>query len=433
MRVAQPIQAHNCLANLFLANAKNILGRNFKNLVIVTFLIHAAITHADNNDDAKKQNSNHEQGIAVTTVPTHQVEWPITIAAEGEIIPWEVAVISAKTTGFGATEVDVVAGDTVKKGQRLAQFDSRLLNAELNQAKANLTLAEANVKLNNTNLERIAKLQKKQLLSAQDYDAATNQAATASAARDQAQAALALSQIKLDDATLIAPDDGQILQRNINLGEVPQAGAALFTLLRQNKLQWLAHINAADLPRIKVDMQAEVNLSHSQFNNPQLPSEQATTEKIIGGKVRSVSTQLTSGARLGEVRVTLDGAPNLPVNTYAQGNLLLGTATALAVPAECLVIKDGKTWVFRVNQKSQNNSNEKNEARAEQVLVELGRRQNGEIELLAGTIKNGDVIVHEGAGFLNDGDMLSIKKPEKTSENIPQKNNAAANNNGAAQ
>ena len=368
------------LSSVFNVKYQKSILRTTTKLLAVIFLVHAASGYATTNTTA------NEQGIPVTTVQAHAVEWPITLAAEGEIIPWEVAVVSAKTNGFSAIAVDVVAGDRVKKGQRLAQFDSRLLKAELNQAKANLALAEANLKLAHANLERVAQLQKQQLLSDQDYDAAENQASTARAARDQAHAALALAQIKLDDATLIAPDDGQILERNINLGEVPAAGAALFTLLRQNKLQWLATINAADLARVKIDMPADIQLLSGQ---------------TISGTVRSISTQLTHGTRLGIVHVILNGSSNLPVNSYAQGHLLLGSAAAIAVPAECLVIKDGKTWVFRLNNQ-----------RAEQLLVTLGRRKNGEIEIISDLkngIKSGDTLVREGAGFLNNGDLLSVK------------------------
>jgi len=61
------------------------------------------------------------------------------------------------------------------------------------------------------------------------------------------------------------------------------------------------------------------------------------------------------------------------------------------------VIKDGKTWVFRVK----NNT-------AEQVLVSIGRRQQNEIEIQSG-INAGDTVVLEGAGFLNNGDKIAVK------------------------
>lgn len=347
--------------------------------IIVTTILGIAPLMTNAEDSPK---SVADTGIPVTTTQAQQTDWAVTIVAQGEVLPWEVAFISAKTTGLGATEINAVDGDTVKKGQILVRFDDRLLRAELNQAQANLALASANVNLAQANLERVAQLKQKKTLSEQDFDLVANQAATAAAARDQAVAALALAQIRLDDATLTAPDDGKILARNINLGQVPQAGEPLFQLLRQHKLEWVAHIDAADLVHVKNQMTAELQIAG---------------EHTISGVVRSVSARLTSGSRLGEVRIILDGTPALAVNTYAAGHILIGNAEAVTAPAESLVIKDGKTWMFRVNQDS-----------VEQVPVSLGRRRQDRIEILSG-IHAGDTVVLEGAGFLNHGDKVAIQ------------------------
>lgn len=338
-------------------------------------------------------------GIQVTTTVAITATWAISIPAQGEILPWEVAILSAKTNGVGATEVAVVEGDSVRKGQVLARFDDRLLRAELAQAKANLALATANSQNAATNLKRVSQLRLKQALSEQEYDLIATQAATAAATREQAAAVLTLAEIKLADATVTAPDAGKILERNLELGQVPTAGDSLFRLLRQHKLEWVAQIDAADLTRVKPAMVAQIKLAD--------PANQ----RLLSGKVRSVAPQLTSSSRLAKVRVVLDGAPELSVNTYAEGSILIGNAVAIIVPANCLVIKDGKTWVFRVktiaNHSNTNNRNTNNSS-AEQVLVSLGRRQQQDIEIVAG-INAGDVLVQEGAGFLNNGDKLSVK------------------------
>lgn len=332
-------------------------------------------------DDANK-NAKEAPHTQVTATVAKASDWAISILAQGEILPWEVAIISAKTNGIGATEIKVVEGDSVRKGQVLARFDDRLLKAELAQAKANLALASANLQLASTNLKRFDQLKLKQTLSEQEFDQVATQAATAAATRDQAAAAVELAEVKLADATLIAPDDGKILERNIELGKVPNAGESLFRLLRQHKLEWVAQIDSADLARVKPNMLAQINAANNQ---------------ILNGKIRSVSPQLASGSRLAKVRVVLDGAPDIAVNTYAEGKILVGKANAVTVPSDSLVIKDGKTWVFRVK----NNT-------AEQVLVSIGRRQQNEIEIQSG-INAGDTVVLEGAGFLNNGDKIAVK------------------------
>lgn len=349
-------------------------------IVVVGLLLMASPLIAFADDDAK--NAKEPPHTQVTTTVAKSANWAVSIPAQGEILPWEVAIVSAKTNGIGATDVKVVEGDSVRKGQVLARFDGRLLKAELAQAKANLAFASSSLQLADTNLKRFDQLKLKQTLSEQEFDQVATQAATAAATRDQAAAAVTLVEVKLEDATVVAPDDGKILERSIELGKVPGAGESLFRLLRQHKLEWVAQIDAADLARVKTNMPAQINAANNQ---------------TLTGKIRSVSPQLTSGSRLAKVRVVLDGAPDIAVNTYADGKILIGNAAAVTVPSDSLVIKDGKTWVFRV----------KNNA-AEQVLVNIGRRQQNEIEILSG-IKTGDTVILEGAGFLNDGDKIAVK------------------------
>lgn len=321
------------------------------------------------------------KGIAVSTDSVRQDTWNDVVLAQGDIRPWEVAVISAKTSGISATSVKVLEGDNVEKGDVLAQFDDRLLKAELAQQRANLALAEANLALAMTNLNRLDQLKKNRTVSEQEFDATATEAQAAQARRDQAKAAVQVAEIRLADATVKAPDHGKILLRAIDEGEMPATGASLFQMLRQNKVEWVAEVSAQDVTKIGVGMAASVTTSDG---------------RELQGKVRSISPQLTSNTRLANVRVVLDGKPDVPVNSFVQGRVRLGESQALTVPAESLVIRDGKSWVFRVRN-----------GEAEQVSVKVGRRHADRIELLKG-VAIGDVLAVDGAGFLNDGDKVNV-------------------------
>jgi HlyD family secretion protein len=327
-------------------------------------------------------------GVQVSTALARTEYWAVSIPAQGEILPWEVANLSAKTEGIAATQVTVVEGDLVHKGQVLARFDNRLLRAQHEQATAELAHATANHQLAAANLKRFDQLRTKQAVSERDYELVSNQAAIAAAIRDQAAAALGTAEVKLADAVVIATDTGKILERNLELGQIAQNGQVLFRLLRQQKLEWVAKIDATELTQVKPAMAAEIWLRTSST---------PASKTIVHGKIRSVSPQLDSSSRLATVRILLDGKPELAVNTYVEGKILIGNTAAIIVPAQCLVVKDGKTWLFRVNKNS-----------AEQVPVNVGRRQQDEIEIISG-INSGDIVVQEGAGFLNHGDALAIK------------------------
>jgi RND family efflux transporter MFP subunit len=355
-------------------------------LLVATQLITAPLTALASTQQAA--------GVQVTTALARTENWAVSIPAQGEILPWEVANLSAKTEGIAATEVAVVEGDLVQKGQVLARFDNRLLRAQHAQAEAELALATANHQLAAANLKRFDQLRAKQTVSERDYEVVSNQAAIAAAVRDQAAAALGSAEIKLADAVVIATDTGKILERNLELGQVPQNGQVLFRLLRQQKLEWVAKIDATELAQVKPAMAAEIIL-----HTPSTPA----SPNIVHGKIRSVSPQLGGTSRLASVRVLLDGAPELAINTYVEGKILVGSTAAIIVPAQCLVVRDGKTWLFRVNKLSAEQA-----LKAEQVLVNVGRRQQNEIEIISG-INAGDMLVQEGAGFLNHGDALAIK------------------------
>lgn len=350
-------------------------------LLILSLLAMASPLLAFANTPAKDATEDKAARTQVSTTLAKASDWAVSIPAQGEVLPWEVAIVSAKSSGIGATQVAVVEGDNVRKGQLLVAFDNRLLNAELEEAKANLALASANHQLAASNLKRAEQLKQKQALSEQEFDQVVNQTAAAAATRDQVAAAVHLAEIKLADATLTAPDNGKVLERTIDLGQVPAVGEPLFRILRQNKLEWIAEIDAADLPRVKQNLPAEINLANG---------------KILKGKIRSVSPQLSSSSRVAKVRIVLDESADLAVNTYVAGKILVGNAAAVSIPSDSLVIKDGKTWVFRVKN-----------AAAEQLLVTVGRQQHNEIEIISG-ISAGDTVVVEGSGFLNDGDKIAV-------------------------
>ena len=80
---------------------------------------------------------------------------------------------------------------------------------------------------------------------------------------------------------------------------------------------------------------------------------------------------------------------------YARGEFDLGSAPALTVPQQAVVVRDGFSYVFRVNPDN----------RVSQVKVRTGRRLGDRLELAEGVAPDA-VLALDGAGFLNDGDLV---------------------------
>ena len=83
---------------------------------------------------------------------------------------------------------------------------------------------------------------------------------------------------------------------------------------------------------------------------------------------------------------------------FAQGEVDLGTSSALTVPQSAVVVRDGFSYVFKVAKGN----------RVEQIKVLTSRRSGDRIEIAEG-IKPDTVIVALGAGFLSGGDYVRIE------------------------
>jgi hypothetical protein len=82
---------------------------------------------------------------------------------------------------------------------------------------------------------------------------------------------------------------------------------------------------------------------------------------------------------------------------FARGEFDLGAQPALTVPQAAVVVREGFSYVFRVNPDN----------RVSQVKVQIGRIAGDRLQVLSG-ITAGMRIVASGGGFLNDGDLVRV-------------------------
>lgn len=195
--------------------------------------------------------------------------------------------IASKTPGRLA-EVHVDEGDNVIKGQVLARMDTRTLEAQRNQAEAevvrarqNLAATEANVQLRQSEqllahqeLKRTQELFKRGYASAQIIDQQQARVDTANAAvnaaRAQVSAATAaigatLAQVaqltsEIDDSTLRAPLDGVIQLRLAEPGEVLGAGGRVLLMIDPNDQYMNLYLPASVAGKLTVGDEARLLL-----------------------------------------------------------------------------------------------------------------------------------------------------------------------------
>ena len=322
--------------------------------------------------------------LTVTTVRPSRVQLPIKLAANGNVVAWQEAIIGSETGGYRLTEVRVNVGDIVKQGQLLAVFASDGINADVAQARAALAETRATAAEASANAARARSLQTSGALSAQQISQYMTAEQTANARIAASQATLAAQQLRLKYTHVVAPDSGVISARAATVGSVVGVGTELFRMIRQGRLEWRAEVIAADLSRLKPGTRALVKAANG-------------TE--LTGTVRMIAPTIDPQTRSALVYVDLPpttGA-NAPFKAgmFASGQFELGSSNALTVPQQSVVVRDGFSYVFRLNA----------DGRVSQLKVQSGRRLGERIEVVNGVAPDALVVI-QGAGFLNDGDLV---------------------------
>jgi RND family efflux transporter MFP subunit len=323
--------------------------------------------------------------MTITTGEVHSELWPQTLDVHGQIAPWHEAQISARVAGQPLVQVRVDVGDRVKRGDLLARFDDRTVRAELAQAKASLAQATANARLALSNRDRALRLRPDGAVSEEHLQQQQTQLDAAEAQRALAAAQVEAQEVRLQDCEVRAVDDGVISARSSSLGQVAQVGGELFRLIRRDRLEWRAELSAEQMSRVSLGQAVTLSL-------PDGSSAQ--------GQVRQISPSLSDSSRLGIAYVDIKSGSGARAAMYASGSIIVSKTNALAVPAEAVVLRDGRSSVFLVGP----------EDTVTQIAVEVGRRTHDLVEI-RGALKEGDRVAVRGAGFLNEGDR--VKRVER--------------------
>ncbi|HZY06915.1 MAG TPA: efflux RND transporter periplasmic adaptor subunit, partial [Ilumatobacteraceae bacterium] len=212
-------------------------------------------------------------GLNATDAPT-VVSSPVTrgevvqkVEATGTVQPVDSVEVGAQVTGTIKT-LGATFNSEVRKGQILATLDPASLQAEVDQARANLVrlqaqYEQARVGLDDASIKlaRAERLSRDQLIAQADFDVArvTRDGAraglkSADAQVAQARASLAQSQVALQHTVITSPTDGIVLARNVEVGQTVTSGLqtpTLFVIARDlGTMQVSASVDESDIGRV---------------------------------------------------------------------------------------------------------------------------------------------------------------------------------------
>ncbi|EXB27733.1 efflux transporter, RND family, MFP subunit [Acinetobacter baumannii 1437282] len=354
-------------------------------IVIVVWQTKTAQKSTATNQQKNADTTAQKAALTVTVVSPQQQNWKQTFTANGNIAAWQEVVIGSELSGQRLTRVNVNVGDEVRRGQVLAEINSDTIRADLAAAKASYAEAQAVLADAMTNNRRIQQLKNTGAISAQEATQYQPSQSTAQAKLDAAKAQIESNQLRLAQTRVVAPDNGVISARTATVGSLAQTGQELFRLIRDHRLEWRAEVTTSDLYKLKQGMTAHI------FSPD--PAQPAVT-----GKVRMIAPVIDPQTRYGLVYVDIPTTQAVRMGMFVKGEFDLGQKAALTVPQTALLLRDGFSYVFIVDDNN----------RVTQQKVSVGRRLGDRVEILdlAPNVK----VVSSGTGFLADGDLVSIAK-----------------------
>ncbi len=263
------------------------------------------------------------------------------------------------------TALNFKDGDYVRKGQVLVQFDDQLLQAQMKQSQAELSIAQANHKRN-------------QDLVAQNF--VSKRSLDESAANmEVAQAKLALAQATAARLSIKAPFDGMTGIRSVNVGDYLKDGGDI--------------VNIEDIAAVYVDYRLPERLQ-SKIKNGQ--KAQVDLDAMPGRKftavIQAIDPLVDANGRSVGVRACIDNRQfQLRPGMFARVNTVFSERdNAKLIPEEAIVPQGGKQFVIKLVEGAG-----KDNKVTQRVEVKVGIRKPGKVEILEG-LNEGDEVVTAG-------------------------------------
>jgi len=295
---------------------------------------------------------------------------PVQVTAYGVVHAEAESVLSAKLLARVVT-IPVREGDTIHKGDLLAELDHRDLDADLKVAKAALARAEAARTEAESQFNRVERLLKQGTATNRDLEQATSANTQARAAVTEANAQVSRMETLISYARILAPFDGRFVERLVEVGEMATPGTPLLRVESSGHTELWADLPQSELDRVTVDDPATVTV-HG-INGP------------LSGRVTRIVPAADPRSHTFTVKVVLDANPTLNrvySGMFGQVSIAHGHAPAVLVPDTAILHRSEVTGVYVVD----------GNGTPRLRLVRPGRRVGSERVILSG-LSGGETIL----------------------------------------
>ncbi len=268
--------------------------------------------------------------------------------------------------------IKVAPGEAVRRGQVLAVLDDAELRSRLGQAQEQLAAVEAQFQQAQDDYQRFRGLLERRVVPRREYDQVKARFESLQAQVQQARQAVAEARAQFRYGRVLAPDDGRVAEKLVNVGDLATPGRPLFTIFDPQGMRLEAQVGEQFGPALREGAPVRVAI----------PSLQWEVDSVI----EEVVAQAASASRTFLVKAQLPPHPDLRPGMFGRLFFDGRERSALLVPLSA-VRTVGQLETVTVQTAGGPQSRQ----------IRTGRRYGKAVEVLAGLQPGDQIVLPEGA------------------------------------
>jgi HlyD family secretion protein len=280
--------------------------------------------------------------LRIQTEPVTRREIVVDAEATGAVEPINVIEVKSKASGQ-IIKMTVETGAVVKAGDLLVQIDTRDVQNQYDQAFAALRAAESRMTIAAAAKKRNDALAQQRIITTTELEGTTLDYANAQSALVGARTSLDLAKQRLEDATVRAPVDGTIIEKDVSVGTViasatgsVSGGTTLLKMADLSQVRSRALVNETDIGSIKAGQQATVTVD-AYPNRPFVGTvEKIEPQAVVQQSVTMFPVLVTLDNRAGLLKPGMNGEVSVLITR--KQNVLSVSNDAIRNPREAAAV-----------------------------------------------------------------------------------------------
>jgi RND family efflux transporter MFP subunit len=287
-----------------------------------------------------------EQANPIANRPTSAVvesrDIRFVVNAAGDIGPADQVSVRPEVNGRIA-ELPVDIGDKVRKGSLLCRLDDKDLQIERSQRLTEIDSAKFQLQKARRNFERSKHLFGEKLISVEVYEDTRTEFDLASNSLQRTESALHLLEESISKTKIMAPFDCTVLTRPVSVGQAVSgsagfnSGTEVMTIANLNDMIVTAHINQADVTRLKQGQNVEVQIESVPGLRMEGVVDRIAPQAILKNGIKGFAARVAIKDIDARVRPGMTAIIGIPIAS---------AENVLAVPLSAVFTERGEHFVF---------------------------------------------------------------------------------------